>query len=67
MKKFIKVFKDLLPLSSHTRDCSVMTYRNHIEIKIPLHFEKVESVPTISYNKDYIKIVWTTTNSQRQD
>lgn len=66
MKKFVKVVKDLLPIASHTRDCSVMTYKNKVEIKIPLHFEKVESIPTISYNKDYIKIEWTTTNSQRQ-
>jgi len=61
-----KLFKELLALSSHTRDCSVMTYKNHVEIKIPL-YEKVVSKPIISYNKDYIKIVWTTTNSQRQD
>ena len=64
-----KVVKELLntPLWSHTRDCSVMTYRNRVEIKIPLHFEQVVSIPIITYNKRYIKIVWTTTNSQRQD
>jgi hypothetical protein len=61
-----KLFKNLLVISSHTRDCSVMTYKNRVEIKIPLHFEKVESKPSVSYNKDYIKIVWTIPNSQRQ-
>ena len=66
MKKFVKVVKDLLPIVSHTRDCSVMTYKNKVEIKIPLHFEKVESIPTISYNKDYIKIEWITTNLRQQ-
>jgi hypothetical protein len=69
MKNFKKVLKNLvdLPIGGHTRDCSVMTYQNRIEIKIPLHFEKITSIPTISYNKEYIKIVWTTANLQRQD
>jgi hypothetical protein len=69
MKNFKKVVKNLLdvPIGGHIRDCSVMTYSNRVEIKIPLHFEKITSIPIISYNKDYIKIVWITTNLQQQD
>jgi len=69
MKNFKKVLKNLVdvPMSGHTRDCSVMTYHNRIEIKIPLYFEKVTNAPTISYNKDSIKVVWIIPNLQRQD
>jgi len=47
-----------LPLSSHTRDCWLASYADRVEIKIPLHNEKVEDKPVVVVDKDYMTIIF---------
>jgi hypothetical protein len=68
VKKLIcnKGFYNSFPIGSHIRDCRILYYKDRTEITIPL-YELVENKPLITYNKDSMKIEWTTTNSQQQD
>lgn len=55
---FRAVFRFVLPLSTHTRDCCLLRYANRTEIKVPLHSEKILDKPEVIVEKDTITIVF---------
>lgn len=55
---FRAVFRYVLPLSTHIRDCCLSRYVNRTEIKVPLHSEKILDKPEVIVEKDYIRIVF---------
>ena len=55
---FRAVIRYVLPLSTHTRDCRLARYADRVEIKIPLHDEKILDKPEVIVEKDYITIIF---------
>jgi hypothetical protein len=53
-----------LPISSHTRDISVLQYRNTYVFKIPLHNEKINNKPKIFIN-DYDMVLTFIKNTKK--
>ena len=55
---YIKGLYHTVPVSSHTRQCSVIKYPERIHFNIPL-YEKINKKPVVIVLKDSIEIIFT--------